>query len=35
MPREGEIVNAVGPLVHQTVDDIRKEPYPMAAGMEV
>jgi hypothetical protein len=35
VPKVGEVVEEVGPLLVQTVEEIRKEPYPMAAGMEV
>jgi len=35
VPKIGTEVTDVGPLVEQTVDEIRKEPYPMAPGMEV
>mmetsp|Transcript_20592 Transcript_20592/g.26789 ORF Transcript_20592/g.26789 Transcript_20592/m.26789 type:complete len:348 (-) Transcript_20592:1353-2396(-) len=34
VPKDNEEVSEVGPLLLQTVEEIRKEPYPMAAGME-
>jgi glycylpeptide N-tetradecanoyltransferase len=34
VPKIGEEVVECGPLVKQTVEEIRKEPYPLAAGME-
>ena len=37
VPKHGEEVESLdelGPLVKQTVEEIRKEPYPMAPGME-